>query len=201
MIHLYTAPTGNGMKPLILLEELGLPYTLIPVDLKRGEQKETALSKLNPAQHIPVIQDDSNDLVLAESGAILLYLVEKTRRLLPADPRDRALTYHWFFAQITNVDPRGMALATLEQLGDPCPELAQRHVQEIRGFWQRASAALAQSAYLAGSYSIADIVSYAFVRRHGGRLGFEDFPALVHWSERIGARPAVQAAYGKFPSS
>ncbi len=201
MIHLYTAPTGNGMKPLILLEELGLPYTLVPVDLERGEQKEAAFSRLNPARHIPVIRDDSNDLVLAESGAILLYLAEKTRRLLPADPRDRASVYHWFFAQVTNVDPRGMIVATLERLEAPCPELAEDARQAVRGFWQEADSALEHSDYLGGAFSIADIVAYAFVRRHGGRFGSGDFPALVRWSERIAARPAVRVAYGKFPTS
>jgi glutathione S-transferase len=189
------------MKPLILLEELGLPYTLIPVDLKRGEQKEAAFSRLNPAQHIPVIRDDSNDLTLVESGAILLYLAEKTRRLLPADPRERALAYHWFFSQITNVDPCGRTLATLDRLGGGSPELTEGPIQTVRRFWQEAQAALEHADYLGGSYSIADIVAYTFVRRHGVRFGFEDFGALVRWAERVRTRPAVQAAYGKFPAS
>jgi GST-like protein len=198
MIALYTWSTPNGRKVSILLEELGLAYRVHPVDIGKGEQFRPDYLKINPNGKIPAIVDpegpDGRPVAMMESGAILLYLAEKTGRLLPQSARGRCEVLQWLMFQMGGVGPFfGQVHHFLRAAKEPVPYAIERYVRETRRLYGVLDARLSERDYLAGDYSIADIATYPWVARyewHKTDLG--DFPNVKRWFEAISARPAVQ---------
>ena len=195
MIDLYTAATPNGYKASIALEELELPRTVHPIDLSKLEQKEEWFLKLNPNGRIPVIVDRENDdHVVFESGAILLYLAEKTGRLLPSDPAARSQVIQWLMFQMGGIGPmQGQANVFYRYAPQPIPYAIERYQNETRRLYEVLDRRLAGRDYLVGDYSIADIASFTWVRTHEwSGVSLDGLGHVRRWLERIEARPAVQ---------
>ena len=196
MIDLFTAATPNGWKVSIALEELGLPYTVHPLDLGSGEQKAPWFLKINPNGRIPAIVDrGSDDYAVFESGAILIYLAERTGRLLPKEPKDRSRAIQWLMFQVAGVGPMmGQANHFSRYAPEPIPYAIERYRSECRRLFDVLERRLAQSEYLAGhDYTIADIAHWSWVHCHGDAgVGIDGLPHLSRWNDRIAQRPAVQ---------
>ncbi len=195
MIDLYTAATPNGYKASIALEELELPHTVHPVNLSKLEQKEESFLKLNPNGRIPVIVDRENDdHVVFESGAILLYLAEKTGRLLPADPAARSQVIQWLMFQMGGIGPmQGQANVFYRYAPEPIPYAIERYQNETRRLYEVLDRRLAGRDYLVGDYSIADIASFTWVSTHEwSGVSLDGLGHVRRWLDRIEARPAVQ---------
>lgn len=195
MIDLYTARTPNGRKASIMLEELGLPYTVHFVDLSKGEQLAPAFLALNSNNKIPVITDRDNGLTLAESGAILVYLADKTGRLLaPFGSVERQIQLQWLFFQMASIGPMmGQLFHFRNYQGDSQPYPLERFGTEVRRICRVVDQRLAEAPYLGGDdYSVADIASYPWLKL-GAFLDIEmaEFPSLSRWLELVAARPAV----------
>ncbi len=194
MIDLYTAATPNGQKASIALEELERPYTVHPVDLSKLEQKEEWFLRLNPNGRIPVIVDRENDHVVFESGAILLYLAEKTGRLLPSDPAARSQVIQWLMFQVGGIGPmQGQANVFYRYAPEPIPYAIERYQKETRRLYEVLERRLEGRDYLVGDYFIADIASFTWVRTHDwSGVSLEGLGHVRDWLKRIEARPAVQ---------
>jgi GST-like protein len=198
MIDLYTAPTPNGWKASIMLEEVGLPYEVHPIRLDRQEQKQDWFAKINPNGRIPAIVDrDEDDFAVFESGAILIYLAEKTGRLLPADRRGRSTAFQWLMFQMSGVGPmQGQANVFFRYAPEKIPFAIERYQKETRRLYEILDGALAEREYLAGDYSIADVATWPWVRIHGwAGVEIDGLPQLQRWLERVGERPAVAAGW------
>lgn len=203
MIDLHYWTTPNGHKITLFLEETGLPYRIHPVNIGKGEQFAPDFLKISPNNRIPAIVDQAPadggaPLSLFESGAILLYLAEKTGKLLPGDGRGRAEVSQWLFWQVGGLGPMAgqnghFRLAAPE----PIPYAIERYTNETNRLYGVLDKRLADRAFLAGAdYSIADIASYPWIvpyERHAQSL--DDFPHLKRWFEAIHARPATVRAY------
>jgi GSH-dependent disulfide-bond oxidoreductase len=202
MIDLYTWTTPNGRKASIMLEETGLPYTVFPVDLGAGQQLGAGFSAINPNQKIPAIIDhdaDGGPLTLFESGAILIYLAEKSGRLLATDVRTRAATMQWLMFQMSQVGPMiGQAGHFVNQAPERIPYAIKRFVEESQRIVGVLEQALEGKEYLAGTYSIADIATYPWIDAAWTPLTSmmpEQAAALGNvrrWLDRLAERPAVQ---------
>ena len=195
MIDLYTAPTPNGWKASIMLEEVGLPYTVRPIELGKLEQKQDAFLRINPNGRIPAIVDrDAGDFAVFESGAILVYLAEKTGSLLPGDPRGRSLAMQWLMFQMAGLGPmQGQANVFFRYTPAKIPYAIERYQKETRRLYQVLDTRLAESEYLAGDYSIADVATWPWVRIHGwAGVETEGLPHLERWLGQVAARPAVE---------
>ena len=195
MIDLYTAATPNGQKASIALEELELPHTVHPIDLGKLEQKEEWFLRLNPNGRIPVIVDRENDdLVVFESGAILLYLAETTGRLIPADPKARSQVIQWLMFQMGGIGPmQGQANVFYRYAPEPIPYAIERYQNETRRLYEVLDRRLAGRDYLVGDYSIADIASVTWVSTHEwSGVSLDGLGHVRRWLARIEARPAVQ---------
>jgi glutathione S-transferase/GST-like protein len=203
MIELFTAATPNGHKVSIALEELGLPYTLRVLDLAQHEQKAEWFRAINPNGRIPAIVDhDADDFPVFESGAILIYLAEKTGRLLPADPKGRSRVLQWLMFQMGGIGPMmGQANVFFRYLPEKIPVAIDRYQGEVRRLFRVLDRHLELHEYLADDYSIADIANWAWVRtaRWSG-VAFDDLPHLNRWVGQVRARPAVQAGINRPPS-
>jgi GST-like protein len=204
MIDLYYWTTPNGHKITIFLEETGLPYKIIPVNIGKGEQFQREFLAISPNNRIPALVDhDPPDrggpISVFESGAMLVYLAEKTGRFLPADLRGRTETMQWLFWQMGNLGPMSGQNNHFSQYAvDKLPYAIDRYRNEVNRLYGVLNRRLAERAYLAGDYSIADMASYPWVvpyERQGQKL--EEFPHLRRWFEAIRARPAVVRAYEK----
>ncbi len=202
MIELYYWPTPNGHKIVLFLEEAGLSYRIRPVDIGRGEQFDPHFLALSPNNRIPAIVDHApNDggepVSLFESGAILLYLAEKTGRFLPRDLRGRKTVLEWLFWQVGGLGPMcGQAHHFLQYAPERVPYAIDRYVAEVGRLYAVLDRRLEGRRYIAGEYSIADMACYPWIRpykRQNQRI--EDFPNLKRWLEDIGARPATERAY------
>ena len=194
MIDLYTAATPNGHKVSIALEEMGLSYELRPVDLVRLEQKTPDFLALNPNGRIPVIVDrDADNFAVFESGAILVYLAEKTGRFMPSDLRGRSLVVQWLMFQMGGVGPMmGQANVFFRYLPERIPPAIDRYQGECRRLFGVLDSRLSDHAYLAGDYSIADMATFSWVRTHAwSGIEIEPFPHMQRWLAEISARPAV----------
>jgi len=199
MIDLYTWKTPNGRKVSIMLEELGLPYRVHPIDITKGEQFQPWFLKIAPNNRIPAIVDpdgpDGKPLALFESGAILIYLAEKSKSpLLPAAARGRAVTIQWLMWQMGGVGPMfGQAHHFLRSAKEDVPYGKKRYADEARRLYGVMDRRLGEAPFLAGdAYSIADIATYPWVARHEWHLvDLKDFPNVRRWFEGIGKRPAV----------
>lgn len=195
MITLYTAPTPNGVKISILLEELGLEYKVHPINLGALEQKEEWYLKLNPNGRIPTIVDhDNNDFAVFESGAILVYLAEKYGKFLPQTLNERSTVMQWLFFQMSGVGPM-MGQAHVFKLYAPTKiqYAIDRYVNESRRLFEVLERRLEGRLYLADEYSIADISNFTWVRIHNhAGIPMEGLKNVQAWLDRIAARPAVQ---------
>jgi len=202
MIDLYTWTTPNGRKISIALEELGLPYKVIPVNLQKEEQFSPAFTAINPNQKIPAIVDHDvpgGPLSVFESGAILVHLAEKTGRLLPKDARGRATTMQWLMYQMSHVGPIiGQTGHFVNQAPEKIPYAIQRFVGESVRIVGVVNTGLQGRDHLAGDYSIADIATYPWIvaawepfrNMMPEKIG--EFGNVQRWLDRLGARPAVQ---------
>ena len=196
MIDLYTSPTPNGWKASIMLEEIGLPYEVKPIRLDKLEQKEDWFLKINPNGRIPAMVDrDAGDLAVFESGAILVYLAEKTGKLLPTETRARAEVLSWLMFQMGGVGPmQGQANVFFRYAPEKIQFAIDRYQHETKRLYTVLDGRLADRDYLAGDYSIADIATWPWVSIHGwAGVDVEDLPHLKRWIEDVGKRPAVQA--------
>ena len=194
MIDLYSAATPNGHKISIALEELALPYQLHTLDLLKGPQKEPWFLAINPNGRIPAIVDRAeDDFAVFESGAILVYLAEKTGQLMPSDVKGRSLVMQWLMFQMGGVGPMmGQANVFYRYFPEKIQPAIERYQNETRRLFGVLDARLAQHAYLAGAYSIADIANWAWVRTHKwSGVPLDGLPHLKRWVDEIGARPAV----------
>ena len=195
MIDLYTAATPNGWKASIALEELGLPYTVHPIKLGEGEQKKPEYLKLNPNGRIPTIVDrDEGDFVVFESGAILIYLAEKTGQLMPAGAKPRSTVIQWLMFQMGGIGPmQGQANVFFRYFPEQIPTVIQRYQNETKRLYTVLDTRLKDREYLAGDYSIADIAHWSWVRIHGwAGVEVDDLPHLRRWMDTLAARPACQ---------
>ena len=198
MIVLYGGPTPNARKVAIALEEMGLAWRLETIDILAGDQLTPEFLALNPNNKTPVIVDEDGPdgggpFVLDESGAILLYLAEKTGRFVPTAPRERALCHQWLMFQMSGVGPMfGQNAHFSFYAKDRHPYAIERYANEMTRLLNVLEGRLSQSPYLAGAdYTIADIATYPYVLRQV-ELRRDTLPNLARWSDAIGARPAVQ---------
>ncbi len=198
VIELYYWPTPNGQKITIFLEETGVPYTLHPVDIGNGDQFRPEFLRISPNNKMPALVDpaglDGKPIALFESGAILLYLAEKTGRFLPRDPFNRYQVIQWLMFQISGVGPM---LGQAHHFRGYAPEKIEyainRYTKETGRLYSVMDTQLAARDYIAGEYSIADMAIYPWIvpyERQGQAL--EDYPHLKRWFERLAVRPAVQ---------
>jgi glutathione S-transferase/GST-like protein len=195
MIDLYTAPTPNGHKVSIALEELELPYVVHALDLGKLEQKQPAFLKINPNGRIPAIVDrDEGDFAVFESGAILVYLAEKAGRLMPADRKGRSLVMQWLMFQMGGVGPMmGQANVFFRYFPEKIQPAIDRYHAEVRRLYGVLDARLADHEFLAGEYSIADIANWAWVRTHSwSGVALDGLPHLSRWVDQLAARSACQ---------
>ncbi|HJQ64288.1 MAG TPA: glutathione S-transferase N-terminal domain-containing protein [Burkholderiales bacterium] len=198
MIDLYTWTTPNGRKISIMLEELGLPYRVHAIDIGKGDQFKPEYVALNPNSKIPTIVDpeapDGSPLGMMESGAILIYLAERTGRLLPGSGRARYAALEWLMFQMGGVGPMfGQVHHFLRAAKEPVPYAIERYTKETRRLYGVLNARLERQEYLADGYSIADIANYPWVARHEWhKTDLNDFPHVKRWFDAISARPAVQ---------
>lgn len=199
MIELYTWPTPNGQKVHIALEEMGLDYRVMPVDITRGEQFEPAFLEISPNNRIPAIVDrdgpGGEPLSLFESGAILLYLGEKSGRFLPAEARSRYRTVEWLMFQMGNVGPMfGQCGHFVKYAPERVPYAVERYGGEARRLLRVMDGRLAACDWLAGAeYTVADMATYPWVASAEG-LGIDvaEYPAVARWAGRLAGRPAVE---------
>ncbi|MFW5330139.1 glutathione S-transferase family protein [Hydrogenophaga sp. ZJX-1] len=203
MIDLYTAATPNGHKVSIALEELGLPYTLKVLDLTAGEQKTPDFLAINPNGRIPAIVDhEADDFAVFESGACLIYLAEKTGRLMPTDARGRSRVIQWLMFQMGGIGPMmGQANVFFRYFPEKIPAVIDRYQGESKRLFRVLDGQLKDHEYLAGDYSIADIANWAWVRTHRwSGVEMDDLPHLKRWRDAIRARPAVARGIEMPPS-
>jgi glutathione S-transferase len=196
MIDLYTSPTPNGWKVSIMLEEIAMPYTVKPIDLGKLVQKEEWFLALNPNGRIPAIVDrDADDFAVFESGAILVYLAEKSGKLLPTDAKGRSLAMQWLMFQMGGVGPmQGQANVFFRYAPEKIEYAIDRYHNECRRLYEVLDRRLGEAPYLAGDYGIADIATWPWVSIHGwAGVNVEGLANLARWIEAVGERPAVQA--------
>jgi GST-like protein len=198
MIDLYTWPTPNGHKIHIMLEEVGLPYAVHPINISAGDQFEPDFLAISPNNRIPAIVDqdgpDGAPISLFESGAILIYLAEKTGQFLPGDPRGRYETLQWLMFQMGGVGPMlGQAHHFRKYAPEKIDYAYDRYTNEASRLYRVIDKRLADRDYLAGDYSIADIATFPWLRSHENQgQNIADTPNLKRWFDTIAARPAVE---------
>ncbi len=192
MFELHTASTPNGWKASVMLEELGTPYEVKPVDLAAGAQKTPAFLDLNPNGRIPVLVHDG--FPVFESGAILVYLGEWSGQLLPTEPRSRSRVMQWLMFQMGGVGPMmGQANVFYRAMEEKIEPAISRYQNETRRLFEVLDRRLAEGDWLGDEYSIADIANWCWVRLHfWSGVAIEDLPNLSRWHEVMAARPACQ---------
>jgi len=194
MIDLYTAATPNGYKASIALEELELPYELHWLKLSDGDQKQPWFLKINPNGRIPAIVDrDAGDFAVFESGAILIYLAEKTGRLMPTDAKGRSRVIQWLMFQMGGLGPMmGQANVFYRYFPEKIQPAIDRYQHESRRLLEVLDGRLADNEYLAGDYSIADIANWCWARTYEwSGVDVTGLDNLKRWIDLVGARPAV----------
>ena len=194
MIDLYTAATPNGKKISIALEEMGLPYTVHRISLSKGEQKTPEFLKINPNGRIPAIVDrDEGDLAVFESGAILIYLAEKTGQFLPTERRARSVALQWLMFQMGGVGPMmGQANVFYRYAPEKLPWAIGRYQREVRRLFEVMDGRLSEVPYLAGDYSIADMATWPWATTYEWcGVSIDGLAHLQRWLREVGERPAV----------
>ena len=195
MIDLYTAATPNGHKISIALEEMQLPYQVHALNLARDEQKQPEYLRLNPNGRIPTIVDrDNESFVVFESGAILVYLGEKTGQFYPSDAKRRSQVLQWLMFQMGGVGPMmGQANVFYRYFPEKIQPAIDRYQKEVKRLFGVLNGQLAEHEFLVDDYSIADMANWAWVRTHNwSGVDVEGLPHLQRWLKQIAARPAVQ---------
>jgi glutathione S-transferase len=194
MIELFTSATPNGWKISITLEELGLPYSVRHIHLDKKEQKEPGYLQINPNGRIPTIVDhDNGNFAVFESGAIMIYLAEKTGKLMPRDVKGRSTVIQWLMFQMGNVGPMmGQANVFFRYAPEKIPYAIERYHREVRRLLEVLDTRLEDREYLAGDYSIADIANWSWVHGHKwSGVSIDGLDNLRRWLDHVGARPAV----------
>jgi GST-like protein len=198
MIDLYYWPTANGRKITIMLHEAELPYRIIPVNFKIGEQYTPEFLAINPNNKIPAIVDHAPPgggapITVFESVAILIYLAEKSGRLMPRDPRGRHDVMKWAIFQAANIGPMFGQMAYFHDYAEPkMPAALDRYENEVRRLYKVLERRLGEAEYLAGDYSVADIATWPWIQPARQEQRFEDYPNLKRWYDAVAARPAVK---------
>lgn len=195
MIDLYTAPTPNGWKASVTLEELELPYETHAINLMQNEQKEEWYVKLNPNGRIPTIVDhDNGDFAVFESGAILIYLAEKTGHLMPTDLRGRSRVIQWLMFQMGGIGPMmGQANVFFRYFPEKIQAAIDRYQNESRRLFEILDRRLSESEWLADDYSIADIANWCWVRTYKwSGVPIDGLENLRRWLDAMKQRPACR---------
>ncbi len=197
MIDLYTWTTPNGRKISIMLEELGLPYNAIAVDIGQGEQHDSEFLKISPNNKIPAIVDHDAGISLMESGAILMYLAEKTGQFMPSSGAARWPVVEWLMMQMGSVGPMlGQTHHFVFYHRGEAPYAEERYRKENARIYRVLDTRLGEQQYLAGDYSIADIATWPWISRYPRQeMNLHDYPNLLRWYLELAARPAVQRGY------
>ena len=204
MIDLYYWTTPNGHKITMFLEEASMPYRIVPINIGKGEQFAPDFLRIAPNNRIPAIVDDQPadggaPLALFESGAILLYLADKTGRFVAADLRGRNEAIQWLFWQMGGLGPMaGQNHHFTQYAPEKIPYAIERYVKETARLYAVLNKRLADREFIAGSYSIADMACYPWIVPHEKQgQNLDDFPQLKRWFEAIRQRPATQRAYAR----
>lgn len=194
MIDLYTFTTPNGRKASIMLEEVELPYNVHKIDITKNDQFSPEYIAINPNSKIPAIVDRDTDITVFESGAILMYLAEKTSKLLPADQKKRYLVIEWLMLQMGSVGPMFGQLNHFKKFAPEKIEYAiARYEKETLRLYSVLDSQLKDNEYICGDYSIADIATYPWVAVYEFQgLTLDNHPNLKRWVETVQQRPAVQ---------
>ena len=198
MIDLYYWPTSNGRKITIMLHEVELPYTVVPVNFKIGEQYAADYLAINPNNKIPAIVDrdpigGGAPVTIFESVAILIYLAEKSGRLMPSDARGRYEVIKWAVFQAASIGPMFGQMAYFHDYAEPkMPAALDRYENEVRRLYKVLERRLGEAAYLAGDYSVADIAVWPWIQPARQEQRFEDYPNLKRWYDAVASRPAVK---------
>jgi len=197
VIDLYTWTTPNGRKVSIALEELGLPYAAHAVDINKDEQFAPDFLKISPNNRIPAIVDRDNNMSLFESGAILIYLADKTGKLMPKSGEPRYRVIEWLMWQMGGVGPMiGQAHHFLRQNPGKAPYAEERYHKEANRLYGVLDRRLAGRDFVAGDYSIADIAIWPWISRfEWHKVDLNQYPNVKRWYSAIAARPAVQKGY------
>ena len=191
-LDLYTSPTPNGYKVSVTLEELGVPYAVHTIDLSAGDQKTPEFLAISPNGRIPAIVDDGFSIF--ESGAILVYLAEKTGQLLPSDVHGRSTVMQWLMFQMGGVGPMmGQANVFFRYFPETVQPAIDRYHGEVRRLFGVLDTRLADNEYLAGDFSIADIANWCWVRTHNwSGVDIDGLDHLARWKHTLAERPACQ---------
>ena len=203
MIDLYYWTTPNGHKMTMFLEETGMPYTIHPVNIGKGDQFKPEFLKISPNNRIPAIVDSApadggEPIAMFESGAILLYLADKVDRFIPRDTRARLDCIQWLFWQMGNLGPlAGQNHHFVHYAPEKIPYAIDRYVNETGRLYAVLNKRLADREFITGEYTIADMASYTWVLPDRQSQNIDDFPHLKRWKEAIKARPATERAYAK----
>ena len=200
-IDLYYWPTPNGWKITIFLEEVNLPYNVVPVDIAAGDQYEPEFLKISPNNKMPAIIDpegpDGAPITLFESGAILIYLADKTERFFPQTPRERYVVLQWLMFQMGHVGPMlGQAHHFRQYAPEKIPYAVERYTNEAARLYRVIDRRLAETMFIAGDeYTIADMAIFPWLRSHENQgQSLDDYPSLKRWYEGMEARPAIRRA-------
>lgn len=196
-IDLYTWSTPNGRKISIMLEEVGLPYEAHPVNIGKDEQFDPEFLKISPNNKIPAIRDRENGMTLFESGAILMYLAQKTGKLWPTEGEAHWRTVEWLMWQMGGFGPMlGQAHHFLKYNAGKAPYAEERYGTEAIRLWSVLDRRLAEAEFVAGEYSIADIAIFPWAARfEWQRIDLNEFKNANRWYRQIASRPAVQKGY------
>jgi GSH-dependent disulfide-bond oxidoreductase len=202
VIDLYYWPTPNGHKITLFLEETGMPYTIIPVNIGIGEQFQPKFLAISPNNRMPAIVDHTPmergaPISVFESGAILLYLADKSERFIPQDLRGRVEVMQWLFWQVGGLGPMaGQNHHFARYAPEKIPYAIERYVKETNRLYGVLNKRLADREFIAGAYSIADMAAYPWIVPHEVQgQSLDDFPHLKRWFETIKSRPATLLAY------
>jgi GSH-dependent disulfide-bond oxidoreductase len=200
VIDLYTWSTPNGRKVSIMLEEVGLPYEVHPINIGKGDQHQPSFLEISPNNKIPAIVDRDNGYSMFESGAILLYLADKTGKLMPTESFARMDVMQWLMFQMGNVGPFfGQNHHFSRFAPEKIPYAIKRYVDETARLYRVMDKRLEKTRYLAGDdYTIADVATFPWTARwewHGLENGLRGFPNVLRWYDELRARPAVQKGY------
>ena len=194
MIHLYTASTPNGHKVSCMLEAIKMPYEIHTVNLGEGDQRKPDFLKISPNGRIPAIVDtDNNDLSIFESGAIMLYLAEKSGKLIPSDIKGRAKVIEWLMFQMGGIGPMmGQANVFSRYFPEKIQPAIDRYQNESRRLFEVLDMQLSKNEWLAGEYSIADIANWCWVRTHNwSGVSLEGLEYLEKWKNKMYDQPGM----------
>ena len=197
MIDLYTWTTPNGRKVSILLEELGVDYTVHSIDIGTGKQKTPDFLKISPNNKIPAIVDHDNGRALMESGAIMWYLADKYGKFLPTNPEERAKTMEWLMWQMAGLGPMaGQAHHFLHYNPGKAPYAEDRYAEEVKRLYTVLNTQLEGQDHICGAYTIADMACWPWVSRYEWQgVDLAEYPNIQAWYQRLLARDAVQKGY------